>query len=236
MENICKDKSKLNLSIDIIMFLLLLPIAGIGFLIKYVLIPGIQRNSIYGNNTDLEFLGMSRHQWGTVHLTLSIIFLVLLIIHIVLHWKMITCVFQRLIPYKSIRSAFTFLLTVLGFLLISFPLLVKPDVIERQALHQNRKMNNNYTPSPNTLNIDKPIQPTSKVKHKKVLTEEYEVRGSMTLQYVAEKYDVPVNIIAADLKIPENLAGKRLGRLRKLYHFTMDDVRNSIYTYKKTNK
>jgi hypothetical protein len=176
MENICKDKSKLNLSIDIIMLLLLLPVAGIGFLIKYVLIPGIQRNSIYGNNTDLEFLGLNRHQWGTVHLILSIVFLLLLIIHIVLHWKMITCVFQRLIPIKPIRTAFTFLLTGLGFLLISFPLLVKPNVIQREPIHQNQEKRNNYTFSPDTLNIDNPKHPISSVKHKKALTEEYEVK------------------------------------------------------------
>lgn len=42
-QNWC-DQSKLYLSIDIIMLLLLMPLAGIGFLIKYVLIPGLQRN------------------------------------------------------------------------------------------------------------------------------------------------------------------------------------------------
>jgi len=228
MENICKDKSKLNLSIDIIMLLLLLPVAGIGFLIKYVLIPGIQRNSIYGNNTDLEFLGLNRHQWGTVHLIFSIIFLVLLIIHIVLHWKMITCIFQRLIPYKPIRTAFTFLLTGLGFLLISFPLLVKPDVIQREPIHQNQEERNNYTYSPDTLDIDNPKHSINNVEYKKTLTEEYEVQGSMTLQYVSDKYNIPVDILASKLKIPKNLAGEKLGRLRKQYNFTMNDVRAII--------
>lgn len=239
METFYKDKSKLNLSIDIIMLLLLLPVAGIGFLIKYVLIPGIQRNSIYGSNTDLAFLGLTRHQWGTVHLTLSIIFLVLLIIHIILHWKMITCVFQRLIPHKTIRTLFTISLTCVGFLLISFPLLIKPEIIQREPLHQNRENRKNYPPALDTLNIgrnkqiNKTDQNDSVKKHTQPLKENYEVQGSMTLQYVADKYTVPVRIIAADLKIPENLAGERLGRLRKQYHFTMDDVRNSISKYKK---
>ena len=49
------NQSKLNLSIDIIMLLLLMPLAGIGFLIKYVLIPGIQRNERYGAGVELEF-------------------------------------------------------------------------------------------------------------------------------------------------------------------------------------
>lgn len=62
------------------------------------------------------------------------------------------------------------------------------------------------------------------------------MHGGMTLQYAADKYNVPVSVIAADLKIPENLADVKLGRLRKQYHFTMDDIRNSISSYKKMNK
>lgn len=218
------------------MLLLLLPVAGIGFLIKYLLIPGFQRNLIYGSNADLEFLVLTRHQWGTVHLILGIVFLVLLIIHIVLHWKMITCIFQRLIPHKTIRIAFTVLLTGLGLFLFSFPLLVKPEVIQRESLHQNQGKRNNIALTPDTLNIDNPKHPTSKVKHKNTLTEQYEVQGSMTLQYVADKYNIPVNTLASELKIPKNLAGEKLGRLKKQYNFTMDNVRNRISSYKKINK
>ncbi len=234
MEPICKDKSKFNLSIDIIMLLLLLPVAGIGFLIKYILIPGIRRNSIYGSSVDLEFLGLNRHQWGTVHLILSIVFLVLLIIHIVLHWKMITCVFQRMIPDKTIRTVFAVSLTCIGLLLISFPLLIKPEIIQREPLHQNRENRNNYSRVSDTLNMDRNKQITktnqndSVKKHEQTLKEYYEVQGSMTLQYVADKYKVPVGIIASELKIPQNLAGEKLGRLKKQYNFTMDDVRNII--------
>jgi hypothetical protein len=226
MENFCKDRSKLNLSIDIIMLLLLLPIAGIGFLIKYVLLPGIQRNSIYGNNTDLEFLGLSRHQWGTVHLILSIIFLILLIIHIVLHWKMITCVFQRLIPLRKSRIAFTLIITALGLLLIAFPLLIKPGVIQREPLHQNWDKKNVNSSFLDTLNIDRQKHTDRSLPHlKKALTEVYEIRGSMTLQYVADKYNISVDKLASELKIPTNLAGEKLGRLKKQYPFTMDDIR-----------
>lgn len=234
MKNICKDKSKLNLSIDMVMLLLLLAVAGIGFLIKYVLIPGMQRNTIYGNNTDLEFWGLTRHEWGTIHLIISLVFLGLLILHIVLHWKMITCVYKRLIPHKTIRTAFAVSLTCIGFLLISFPLLIKPEVIQREPLHQNRENRNNYSQVLDTLNMDrnkqinKTNQNDSVKKHVQTLKEDYEVQGSMTLQYVADKYNVPVGIIASELKVPQNLADEKLGRLRRQYNFTMDDVRNII--------
>lgn len=238
MQKLYKDKSKLNLSIDMIMLLLLLPVAGIGFLIKYVLIPGIQRNSIYGNNTDLEFWGLTRHQWGTIHLVLSIVFLVLLVLHIALHWKMITCVYPRMIPHKTTRAVFTISFTAIGLLLIAFPLIIKPEVVRREPLHQNRKEKNisvlsgtddTDSISYGLINRNKPgAQTRNNSDHENALKEDYEVQGSMTLQYVAEKYNVPVSKIAADLNIPEKDKDEQLGRLRKQYGFTMNDVRSSI--------
>jgi len=62
--------------------------------------------------------------------------------------------------------------------------------------------------------------------------DEYEVYGYNTLQYVADKYNVPAAVICRDLKIPENRAAERLGQLRKQYAFTMTDVRKSISDHK----
>jgi len=51
------EKSKLNLVIDALLLLCLAAIAGIGLLIKYVLVPGYQRWEIYGRNVSLFLLG-----------------------------------------------------------------------------------------------------------------------------------------------------------------------------------
>ncbi|MDD2549271.1 MAG: hypothetical protein PHD00_04150, partial [Bacteroidales bacterium] len=64
----CRDRAKINLVVDIILFLLLMGMAGIGFLIKYTLLSGEKRNLLYGKNVNLELLGLDRHQWGTIHL------------------------------------------------------------------------------------------------------------------------------------------------------------------------
>ena len=92
--NWCKDKSKLNLVIDAIMLVLLMAIAGLGFLIKYVLVPGYKRNALYQGDVELYFMGLTRHEWGSIHLWLSYVFLALMILHIFFHWKMITCIFR----------------------------------------------------------------------------------------------------------------------------------------------
>jgi len=248
MESIFKDKSKRNLSIDIIMLLLMMPIAGIGLLIKYVLIPGMQRNSTFGNNVDLEFLGMTRHQWGTIHLILGIVFLSFLALHIILHWKMIVGIFQRMVPGKTLQLVCTFVLIALSLTMITFPLIVEPKITERTPLHQNRNVQagTGYSPeyqSKNSLMVQPDSSSSDKNKmnvqnkhfqHKNELAkEEYEINGSLTLQFVADKYGIPANKLANDLNIPETLVGEKLGRLKKQYSFTMDDVRESILTYQK---
>ena len=47
------NKSKLNLTIDITMFTVLMAIAGMGFLNKYVILAGFKRNEIYGTDVEL---------------------------------------------------------------------------------------------------------------------------------------------------------------------------------------
>ncbi|MBU0567408.1 DUF4405 domain-containing protein, partial [bacterium] len=83
------DKSKVNFVIDALMFLCMMAITGTGFLMKFVLIPGQERWVKYGRNVELLLLGIDRHEWGAIHLVLGFILLGLLVIHIILHWKMI---------------------------------------------------------------------------------------------------------------------------------------------------
>jgi hypothetical protein len=57
--------------------------------------------------------------------------------------------------------------------------------------------------------------------HNHHVNEEFEVNSFETLQFVAEKYNIPANKIAADLKVPERMTGEKLGRLKKQFSFTM---------------
>jgi hypothetical protein len=108
-------KTKLTISIDIVLFILLVSTVGIGFLMKFVLVPGQVRNEIYGNNVNLEFLGLTRHEWGSIHLIISIIFLSLLILHIIFHWKLIVSFFKCMFPADEklvrLRKRYSFTMT-----------------------------------------------------------------------------------------------------------------------------
>jgi len=124
------DKSKVNLVIDALMFLCVTAMAGIGFLMKFVLLPGKETWAVYGRKVDLFLFGMDRHQWGTIHLIIAFVFLGFLTLHIILHWKMILSLYCRLIRSKVARRIIATIIVIAGVFLVVFPLVVKPEVQE----------------------------------------------------------------------------------------------------------
>lgn len=125
------DKTKLNFVIDALMFLCLMGLTGLGFLMKYILLPGREAWAKYGRNVELSWLGWDRHDWGQIHLYLALILLGVLVIHIILHWQMILGLFARLIPNPRTRTRVALAFLILTVLLLYFPFLITPDVRER---------------------------------------------------------------------------------------------------------
>jgi hypothetical protein len=152
-----------------------------------------------------------------------------------------------MIPTKVMRIVLVTLIAVMGLLSISFPLFIKPEIVQKEPLHRNRHDKNNLVPGVSLKNeftkqedsISTHNSPKTNRENKRHLhssKEEIEVYGSQTLQFVADKYNVPVSVIAADLRIPETLSEEKLGRIRKQYPFSMDDVKTRISNYKKGKK
>jgi len=125
-------KSKLNLVIDALLLLCIAAIAGIGLLMKYVLVPGYRRWEIYGRNVDLFFWGLDRHEWGAIHLFIGFIFLTLLVLHVVLHWGIIVGIYRKLLPNTFVRCIVTVVLISLTILLLTFSFFANPNVRERE--------------------------------------------------------------------------------------------------------
>jgi hypothetical protein len=121
------DKSKLNLVIDAAMFLCLMALAGLGFLMKYVLPSGRDAWAKYGSNLQRSWLGWDRHDWGDIHLYLAFAFLSLLVFHIILHWHRILGLFRRVVPDSRRRYRIALIFLFLSLLLIYFPFLINPD-------------------------------------------------------------------------------------------------------------
>lgn len=137
------DKLKINFVIDALMFLCIMAITGIGFLIKFVLIPGQERWVKYGRNVELSLFGMDRHEWGEIHLVLGFVLIGLLVLHIILHWKMILCLYRKLIGSQRARRIIAAVFIIVSLIGLIFPFIVRPEVQglsrgegRHSALHQ----------------------------------------------------------------------------------------------------
>jgi hypothetical protein len=125
------DKPKLNFIIDALMFLTLMALAGLGFLMRYILVAGREAWAKYGHNLALSWLGWDRHDWGDLHVYLAFIFLILLVFHLILHWHPILAYFHHLIPNPGLRFKIALIFLLLSLFLIYFPFLITPDMQER---------------------------------------------------------------------------------------------------------
>ncbi len=121
-------KSKINLIIDILLLLCIAAIGGIGLLMKFVLVPGYLRRQIYGRGAELFLWGMDRHQWGFIHLIIAYVFFGLLILHVILHWRMILEIYRRLIPNRIARGVTSVIITLLTVALFAFSWLIRSQV------------------------------------------------------------------------------------------------------------
>ena len=191
--------------------------------------PGFKRNLKYGRDVDLFFGGMDRHQWGTVHLIVSLVLLGLVILHIILHWQQIKRIYRCMVKTSKQRFilAVTLLVVCLAFSL--GPLLIKPTVLASQG-HNSGRLNSH---------VDEPIieRPGQKKSHSEKqseehrhssLSEEIPVYGYMTIAEVAKQYNVSASGLARHLGVPVSETGRKLGQLRRQYGFQMSAVRAYI--------
>ena len=122
-------KPLLNFGIPAIITFGMSAIIGIGFLFKYTLISGQEPWGIYGENVELYFLGMSRQQWGILHLILGFVLLGLLVAHIIFHWKIISNVYNKIIKEPMTKKVVALVFIILCPLMMVIPLFIKPAII-----------------------------------------------------------------------------------------------------------
>jgi hypothetical protein len=108
-------RGTVNFLIDLLAFLVLLGLGFTGYIMKYVLPPGsggrYGRGFRGGRGVEMEqaeqirqFWSLGRHDWGDVHFYLAVVFAVLMIIHIILHWTWIKCYIKSLFSPSQIRE------------------------------------------------------------------------------------------------------------------------------------
>ena len=104
--NIMK-KLNSNILIDVLMLAAMATVSGSGFLLEEVCRRGV------------TFLGLGRRMWADIHLWSGIVLVVLLALHIILHWSTINAFFKKTIPSCTVRYIVYIILLALVLITIA---------------------------------------------------------------------------------------------------------------------
>jgi len=230
-----KKKAKINFIIDVLLFVMMAAIGGIGLLIKYSLISGKDQWEVYGSNVELTLWGWDRHQWGSLHLILGFILFGLLLLHLLFHWKQIKGLFRHLIPLNTSRIILTGVFIAITLALLIFGLIIPRDVVflkmgEGHHRDQRVERNDALILEKSVKQIEESSSPdTRDISHHEEnhhnRNSSIDVNGSMSLKQAADAYGISPDSLKAFLKIPIGQSNdERLGRLRRKYNFHMSDI------------
>jgi hypothetical protein len=193
------NRPEKNFFIDVIAFIGFVLLTSTGILMRYVLPPGSGRWKV--------IWGLDRHEWGSIHFWISIIFLGILTIHLILHWRWIVTFIKRKPREGSGLRAGLGIVGLIGLIALSIAPLI--STVETTA----------------TKTEGVPFSE----KH-----DDIQILGSMTLYDVEQNTGVPIEYIIKELKLPlDTDRNERLGRLKKMFGFTMEDVRHIVKNYEK---
>ncbi len=99
-------KNTINFIVDLITLIVMLSLISTGLIIRYILPPG---SGGHAGGRGLLLWGMHRHDWGDIHFWLSMTLILLLLIHLILHWSWvmgtIRCWFRKKDCESSIRQS-----------------------------------------------------------------------------------------------------------------------------------
>lgn len=90
-----------NFLIDVLMFVATAVMSVSGLVIKLIL----PRRGLmhHGVGAPIDFLGLERFVWRDIHIWSGVALLLLLVLHIVLHWSVISSLFAKYIPNRALR-------------------------------------------------------------------------------------------------------------------------------------
>lgn len=258
-------KTDLKYFVDILMFLCIVGIAGIGFLMGFFLAEGPTVRE-----QDKYFLNLHRHQWGEIHLYLSLVFTALVILHLLLNWKWVKCKTRVLF-----KSGWKTMLIVTAALAVLIPLIFwlfypkYPQEYLEYGAGRGGRWGQDFTlppqnrlpqtlPETGSLQGKQPLrepqsqsltEPPRRQERQTVTAEEETleheeqlvhgrleteaegivIHGQMTMQDVINQTGISYEKIANSLGLPSRIPLREpLGRLRRRYGFTMQQLRDTL--------
>ena len=219
------SKNKLNLLVDVLGYLCMMALASTGLILLYRLPPGT--GGRHSGEPALTLLGLGRHDWGDIHFYIAVALVLLVVIHIALHWKWVKNTLGSLLAHRGEQKPGTgprgaISLVVLG--LVGACIIAAPWLL---AVKQGGRAGLSGRSAPAT-------EPQAERGHEEC---DQAITGRSTLAEAAQMAGVPVKRLIAELKLPANTPpGERLGHLRRQHGFTMADTRTSIARLKKVSR
>lgn len=193
-------RSLQNIIVDAIAFVGFILLTTTGILMHYLLPVGSRRFK--------TIWGMDRHEWGSIHFWISVVFLCSLTLHLLLHWRWVVNILTGKSHEGSGSRVALGIIGFIGILALAVSPLLSP-VEDKKVKTEECDL---------CLTQD----------HEKI-----QIWGSMTLSEVEKETEVSVKYIIEKLGIPADADRKeRLGKLRKAYGFEIEDVRRIICEYK----
>ena len=139
-------RSSLISLIDVLAFISFLFLIATGLLLEFVLPAGSGGLESHGggrgagNRLVTLVWGLTRHEWGTIHFWVSITFLIVMGLHLFIHWRWIVVSFKGKNQRESHLQAFIGLAALLGLLALAMALILGPkEQLPRKELQQQRQ-------------------------------------------------------------------------------------------------
>lgn len=204
-------KSDWQYLVDSLLFMSMFGIAFIGILMGFFLAEGPTVRE-----SDKYFLGLHRHQWGDIHLYLSLAFILLVILHLMLSWSWIKGKSQAL--FKK-RWSTIISLTVLGSVLLIFVFWIftpkYPLIYDNYGRGMGARAEGDFLPG-DYINEEQGY---------------VTITGNMTISQVEDITGIPGSSFIRELGLPSDTSpDETLGQLRKKYGFTLVEARDAITT------
>ena len=216
-------KNRLHLVIDLLAYLAMVSMVSTGLTMWGLLPPGSGGRHGGGRGGGLTVLGYSRHEWGDVHWYLAVTLIVLVALHVILHWKWVTNSVGALLRGErklGAGVAGTVLLAILG--VVAVGAIATPWIVGTEGIADAEGPAGKGRSAPAAKASASEPDPDAHQEH----GQGQAITGRTTLAEAAAEAGVTAERLAAELKLPASTpAAAQLGQLRRQHGFTIEDVR-----------
>ena len=109
-----KNRLKLNIIVDLVIFLAMAVTSISGVVIKIIApLRRVAQEEWVRNAAEWFFQSWNRRTWAHIHLWAGVIVMALLVVHIALHWQVVDGFFKKYIPNKGLRTSLYMVLLLL---------------------------------------------------------------------------------------------------------------------------